>query len=139
MIVLFLVLLILAYTGFLIYQVVVENRSLLNPKTWNPLEYEKSIDKEGPLSSDDPSAPSKAGFKCRFPGSDVTNNKVFSIEGESLDLNKEVACTSCNQYVFKTNDKCSLYHYDKEYNEKGDFKPTVGVCTSRAKIGACPF
>ncbi len=139
MFVLLIVLLIFAYTGFLVYQVVVENRSLLNPKTWNPLEYEKGIKVESPVASSDPTAPTVIGLKCRFPGSDVFNNKVFEKDGEPLDLNKEVACTSCNQYIYKSGDKCSLYHYDKEFNERGTFKPTVGTCTSRKKIGECPF
>ena len=139
MIVLILVLLVLAYAGFLVYQVVFENRSLFNLKTWNPLAYEKGIKEETPIASDDPSAPTVVGLKCRFPGSDILNNKIFDKEGEALDLNKEVACTSCNQYVYKSGEKCSLYHYDKAFNERGNFQPTVGTCTSRKKTGACPF
>ncbi len=139
MFVLILVLLVLAYAGFLVYQVAFENRSLFNLKTWNPLAYEKGVKVEGLLSSDDPTAPTVVGLKCRFPGSDITNNKVFDKEGEPLDLNTEVVCTSCNQYVFKSGGKCSLYQYDKEFNERGSFQPTVGTCTSRKKTGACPF
>tara|TARA_B110000285_G_C14635262_1_gene385225 strand:- start:89 stop:457 length:369 start_codon:yes stop_codon:yes gene_type:complete len=122
-----------------VYQVVVENRQLFNIKTWNPFEYEKGVKDESPISSDDPSAPTVVGMKCRFPGSDVLNNKIFDDEGDALDLNKEVVCTNCNQYVYKSGGKCSLYHYDKEFNERGTFKPTVGTCTSRKKTGACPF
>lgn len=139
MIVLILVLLVLLYTSFLVYQVVVENRPLSNIKTWNPFEYDKGVEDESPLSSDDPSAPTVVGLKCRFPGSDVLNNKIFDDVGDALDLNKEVVCTNCNQYVYKSDGKCSLYHYDKEFNERGTFKPTVGTCTSRKKTGACPF
>jgi hypothetical protein len=139
MIVIILVLLVLAYAGFLVYQVAFENRSLFNLKTWNPLAYEKGVNVEGTLASDDPTAPTVIGLKCRFPGSDVTNNKVFDKEGEPLDLNTEVACTSCNQYVFKSGGKCSLYQYDKEFNERGSFQPAVGTCTSRRKTGVCPF
>lgn len=139
MIVLILVLLVLAYSGFLVYQIVFENRSLLNVKTWNPLAYEKGIKEETPLAIDDPAAPSVVGLKCRFPGSDIMNNKIFDKEGEPLDLNKEAACTSCNQYIYKSGGKCSLYNYDKEFNERGAIKPQVGTCTSSKKIGACPF
>tara|TARA_R110002153_G_scaffold73871_5_gene192565 strand:- start:606 stop:1025 length:420 start_codon:yes stop_codon:yes gene_type:complete len=139
MFVLILVLLLLVYAGFLVYQVAFENRSLLNLKTWNPLAYEKSVKAVKTLAIDDPIAPTVVGLKCRFPGSDITNNKVFDKEGEPLDLNTEVACTSCNQYVFKSGGKCSLYHYDKEFNERGNFQPAVGTCTSRKKTGACPF
>tara|TARA_R110002072_G_scaffold280876_1_gene443306 strand:+ start:789 stop:1208 length:420 start_codon:yes stop_codon:yes gene_type:complete len=139
MIILILVLLVLAYAGFLVYQVVFENRPLFNVKTWNPLAYEKGIKDEPVVAIDDPSAPTVVGLKCRFPGSDVLNNKIFDKEGDSLDLNKEVACTSCNQYVYKSGGKCSLYRYDKDFNERGTFKPSVGTCTSRSKIGACPF
>jgi hypothetical protein len=139
MFVLILVLLVLVYAGFLMYQIVFENRSLFNLKTWNPLAYERGLVAESPVASDDPSAPTVVGLKCRFPGSDVLNNKVFDRDGEALDLNKEVACTGCNQYVYKSGDKCSLYHYDKEFNERGNFQPAVGTCTSRKKTGACPF
>lgn len=136
---LILVLLVLVYTGFMVYQVVVENRTLINLKTWNPLAFEKSVKVSETLAIDDPSAPNVVGLKCRFPGSDITNNKVFDNEGDPLDLNTDVACTSCNQYVFKSSGKCSLYTYDKEFNERGSFQPTVGTCTSRKKTGACPF
>ena len=139
MFIIILVLLILAYTGFLVYQVVFENRSLLKLKTWNPFAYEKGVTVENPISSDDPSAPSVVGLRCRFPGSDITNNKVFDKSGESLDLNTEVGCTNCNQYVYKSSGKCSLYEYNKEFNERGGFQPVVGICTSRKKTGDCPF
>lgn len=129
----------LVYAGFLVYQVAFESRSLFNPRTWNPFAYERGLRMEGVLSSDDPAAPTVVGLKCRFPGSDITNNKVFDREGEPLDLNTEIACTSCNQYVFKSDGKCSLYNYDKEFNERGSFQPVVGTCTSRKKAGACPF
>ena len=139
MFVLILVLLVLVYAGFMVYQVAFENRSLFNLKTWNPRAFEKSVKVIETLTSDDPSAPTVVGLKCRFPGSDITNNKIFDKEGEPLDLNTEVACTSCNQYVFKSSGKCSLYTYDKEFNERGSFQPTIGTCTSRKKSGACPF
>ena len=51
MLVLILILLILAYTGFLVYQVVFENRSLFNLKTWNPLAYEKGVPMGGELDA----------------------------------------------------------------------------------------
>ena len=134
-----LILLVLAYAGFLVYQVAFENRSLFNLKTWNPFAYERGIRVEGAISIDDPAAPTVVGLRCRFPGSDITNNRVFDSEGEPLDLNTEVACTSCNQYVFKSGGRCSLYQYDKEFNERGSFQPVVGTCTSRKNSGACPF
>lgn len=131
--------LVLLYAIFVVYQVVFENRSLSVLKTWNPFAYEPGIGTETPLSADEQTAPSVAGLKCRFPGSDILNNKTFNKDGDSLDLNKEVSCTGCNQYIYKSDGKCSLYEYDKDMNERGGVKPSNGTCTSRQKIGDCPF
>jgi hypothetical protein len=139
MIVLLLVLLVIVYTSFLIYQIIFEDRSLLDLKTWNPLAYEKGVGNEPPMSDNDPAAPTVTGLKCMFPGSDIMNNKIFNKEGDALDLNDKIACVDCNQYIHKSGGKCSLYNYDKELNERGSAKPTTGTCTSRKKTGACPF
>ena len=66
-------------------------------------------------------SPSSDGGTCVFETEDLILKQVFDYNGKRVTQGTKISCSDCNQYVFKDEDGCVPYGYDRE--EKG------GVCT----------
>lgn len=64
-------------------------------------------------------------------------NNAYTYEGEKTNYDLKTQCKKCNQYVYKKDDLCLSYEYDKEINQNlKNFICTVDE-TDKEKI--CPF
>jgi hypothetical protein len=66
--------------------------------------------------------PTSDGGSCTFENEDTVLKQVFSYDGKLVKPGTKVSCSECNQYVFKDEDGCVPYGFDRG-NKKS------GVCT----------
>jgi hypothetical protein len=70
-------------------------------------------------------SPSSDGGTCVFENEDLILKQVFDYSGKRVRQGTKVSCSDCNQYVFRDEDGCVPYGYDKTENKDNK----VGVCT----------
>ena len=66
-------------------------------------------------------SPSDDSGTCVFENEDLILKQVYDYTGKLVKQGTRISCSDCNQYVFRDEDGCVPYGYDK--TEKG------GVCT----------
>ena len=127
--------LMLAYVFFILYQVLIAKKDLREARTWNPMSIFDYV-----VTEEDPQVEVDESLRCRFPGSDIQNTRVYETDGSPIEFAEEVKCSNCNQHLYKgTDGKCSLYEYDEAFNLRDGEEPIVGVCSVRRRSGKCPF
>jgi len=70
------------------------------------------LEKVEPIFDPDMGGPFSEDLLCDFKG----ENKVYDFDGNTLT--GDVKCGECNQYIYKSEDGCNLYGYDKLTNEQ---------------------
>ena len=98
------------------YQVLVLNKTvsfdnildIVNPRRikLDPLKKVKP-------QTDQTTGPLNENLMCMFSEGDT----VHSWDGNIIDHESEVKCSECNQYIYRADDGCYLYGYDKIMNE----------------------
>ena len=133
-IVIFVVCIYLALVG---YRVIAYNDSVIELETW-AIRKKKVMVLPDKLSDSDENAPTKKGLSCRI---EHVSGKTLNNKGEALGFDMKVPCTTCNQYIYKSDRKCITYEYDKELNERDNEEPITGICTpsNNAIAQSCPF
>jgi hypothetical protein len=131
------VLLICAYLGFVGYKVVSYNDNAFELSTWS-LKGKREMKFPSKLADDDTNAPTKKGLMCRL---EHVAGKTMNSNGENLIMNIKTPCTECNQFIYKNENDCITYEYDKKSNEKSNKEPIMGMCTPSKSMKAqeCPF
>jgi hypothetical protein len=97
---------------------------------------------------------------CDFEGEDLYSKKVYTYDGKLVPVDMSpIKCSTCNQYVYKTDDGCVNYNFDFNENINEDDSALIdtfcdpkhperknycvepkGVCTpSLAPSKKCPF
>jgi hypothetical protein len=115
-IVLFLVLVFLLYYGY---------RTITNTKLIPDWVYFWRTKKEGDtagsgdLSKPDPDT-SALGY-CDFEGEDLFSGDVYTFDGKTVPVDvSPILCSQCNQFVYKNDDGCVSYIFDKLENTNID-------------------
>ena len=143
-IVLFLILVFLLYYG---YRVVTDTKLI---PYWVYFWKTKKSDTEGDTGSITlPSPDNTAGGLCKFEGEDLFTKAVYSFDGKNLPVDvPPILCSRCNQFIFKDDEGCTPYLFDKDENsiicdpkQPGKYcTAQTGVCTvSLAPSKKCPF
>ena len=68
----------------------------------------------------------KSSKKCTFPGQDIYNNKIYTIDGNPLKSNTKVSCNDCDNYYYRDDKKCVKYEYNNLYSRGND----LSLCMS---------
>lgn len=64
-----------------------------------------------------PRTDAKALGYCIIESEDLFSGSVYDYNKKQLPAKMSpIPCSECNQYVYKTDDQCSPYMYDSEYN-----------------------
>ena len=77
-----------------------------------------------------PAPDTKALGYCIVETQDLFSGSVYNYKGKQMTSKMSpVPCSQCNQYVYKTDDKCSPYKYNRENNVLKNFDDSskVGV------------
>ena len=64
-------------------------------------------------------------------------NNAYTYEGEKTGYDMTTQCKKCNQYVYKNDDLCLSYEYDKEINQ--NLKNFICTIDETAEGKLCPF
>ena len=113
-IILFLVLVCVLYYG---YRVVTDTKLIPD---WVYFWRTKKDD-DGGGSGTQPTPDSTALGYCDFEGEDLYSGDVYSFDGKKVSVNvSPILCSTCNQYVYKNDDGCVSYIFDKLENTNID-------------------
>lgn len=79
-------------------------------------EQEKEKKEEG-----GPAPDTKALGYCIFEGEDLYNKNVHTYDGKQVSVDvSPILCSTCNKYVYKTEDGCTRYIFDYLENTNED-------------------
>ena len=72
----------------------------------------------GNVTEDKPPEPNqKALGYCTIEKDDLFSGSVYDYDKKKMTTKMSpIKCSDCNQYTYKTDDKCSSYMYNTEYN-----------------------
>lgn len=130
-----LILIIWLASGFSIYNI--WGRNITSVK--DMFDLRQVLVKKDPLREGDINFPYKSDLTCNFKDS---QDSVYTFGGVKVSPFKFVPCTECNKYVYKSDENCLHFMYDKSLNEPvNSMKPETGVCTVEVseKDKKCPF
>jgi hypothetical protein len=132
-----LILLLCVYLALVGYRVTAYNDNVFEIDTWK-LKTKSKLNIQPILTDTDPIAPTTKGLRCRI---EHVSGKTMNSNGEALTFDTDVPCTECNQYIYKNDNSCISYEYDKEYSERDTNDPIMGTCRPHRRMPgqSCPF